>query len=54
MNDVANAIANGYSVKTWWIYIFIHKILIILFKSLITLSASNDVNMHFQGHFEEP
>ena len=51
MNDVANAIANGQSVKTWWIYTFIHKILIILFESLIKLSASNDVSMHFQGNF---
>ena len=39
---------------TWWIYTFIHKILIILFKSLINLSATNDVSMHFQGHSEEP
>ena len=30
------------------------KILIILFKSLINLSASNDVSRHFQGNVEEP
>ena len=34
-------------------YLFI-KFLIILFKSLINLSASNDVSIHFQGHIEEP
>ena len=34
-------------------YLFI-KILIILIESLINLSASNDVSMHFEGHVEEP
>ena len=50
-SDLVQGVANNF---TWWIYIFIHKILIISFKSLINLSASNDVSLHFQGYFEKP
>ena len=45
--DVANELLHG-----GFIYLFI-KILIILFLSLINLSASNHVSMHSQGHIEE-
>ena len=33
--------------------LLIHKSSIILFFSLINLSASNDVSMHSEGHIEE-
>ena len=48
MNDVANELLHG-----GFTYLFM-KFFIILFKSLINLSASNGVSMHFQGCIEEP
>ena len=50
MQDVANGLITLHGGFT---YVFI-KLLIILFKSLNSLFASNDVSMHFQGHVEEP
>ena len=48
MNDVANGNELLYGGLT---YLFINSIYFIY--SLINLSASNDVSMHFQGHIEE-
>ena len=50
MQDVANGLTTLHGGFT---YVFIN-FLIILIKSLINLSASNDVSIHFQGHVEEP
>ena len=47
MNDVANEVVRGGLT-----YSFL-KILKYLILSLISLSASNDSCMHFQGHMEE-
>ena len=46
VNDVANELLHGA-----FTYLFTN--ILVIFLSLMNLSASNDVNLHSQGHIEE-